>query len=865
MLPSRRGGVAVARVLFLSFLAASGVPAQFTVENGSLSRDGRPLVVRGAVYSGVSIGADPRSRFDGASCRYARDFPLLASAGANTVRTLARLDPGDPSFVDALDAANLYWLAGFPLDAYFSPARSLSGAGGQGQELRRLIVDDFLAWAQAWSNEPRLIGFVFGNDATRDYASKFAGSPVHFYSLATEAAAALRASGSSKLITISLTDPRRIGGVGTTDSDLGAIDFLSLDLSGRGAVGSAVRDALARTAKPLLVSAYGVDAFDVGQGGEDEALQGRLARAAAEEIEGLAESESVLGGLWASLADEWWRESDDPSVQRAAGVPAPHSPDGTLNASWLGLFRVERSGLAGLDTLRPRQSYFDLAQAWGGASSGTVFEEFSMAEPPRIETDGVRTTGTSFGFLSRGSLATVRGEHLAFSARQTGSAAKLPPGLGPVSLCIGRRPAPLYYADEVEIRGQVPWDAPAPSADAVVFRAGVASNRLTVPMLAATPSIFPNGVMRPDRPCPVNVDNGVRPGSELQIYGTGLGPGTAALATGASSRQAAPTITSPQAWLNGRSIPVLRSMLFPGVAGVYQTDLLVPADTPLGPAELRLLQGGIFSNGHEFQILAAFEAESYLASGPQPGVAIVQAGGPPQTLEVSLTGINGFCDRIEFQFAGLPPGVHASVPRAMPGQTLPLRIWADPEAPQVENVPVALVTISPQGPRPAGELRVSVLPSRGAMAVRAVSGGWLSPEPVARFEVEGRTLYEVFGGGPGRGFNFFTIDPTSGAIGPIRRFDTWASDAAVGALERYLRGLPDGVVVAGAIADDGFLKLTQETLDLIEDALGSESILDLEYQGSWAIVTRKGGAPFAESLAVGEFADVSTTLSFPLP
>jgi hypothetical protein len=150
--------------------------------------------------------------------------------------------------------------------------------------------------------------------------------------------------------------------------------------------------------------------------------------------------------------------------------------------------------------------------------------------------------------------------------------------------------------------------------------------------------------------------------------------------------------------------------------------------------------------------------------------------------------------------------------------------------------------------------------------VEVVSGGWLSTVPVANFRIHGTEIYRTTGGGPGRGFNFMTIDAATGVFGPVRTFDTWLRDADAAAMEDYLKSLPDGVVVLGAIADDGATRITDETRRVIRESLGSALIDHLEFRYSWAIISRKGATlPIDEGLSPNGLVVLSQTLDFPMP
>jgi hypothetical protein len=244
----------------------------------------------------------------------------------------------------------------------------------------------------------------------------------------------------------------------------------------------------------------------------------------------------------------------------------------------------------------------------------------------------------------------------------------------------------------------------------------------------------------------------------------------------------------------------------------------------------------------------------------------VQEGGPAQTVELKLEGRNGFCSLVRFVVSGLPPGVKASIPVGLPGQRVPLTLWAEPGAARVKAAEATVAAASTLPLNPSRSFRVTVLPGSGDIRLRVVSAGWLSGAPEASFTLEDRVLYRAHGGGPGRGFNFLTIHPQTGTVGAVRHFDTWESDEAVTAMESYLRSLPPGMLVLGAIADDGTLKITDQTRAILRETLGASQIDLIQYQWSWAIVGRVGAErPMAEGAMRDEAVMLDRTLSFPLP
>ncbi|MDA1312803.1 MAG: hypothetical protein O2968_05665 [Acidobacteria bacterium] len=843
-----------------TFLICVATPAAGGVEirESRLFVDGAALTVRGVVYSPTPIGRDGTSGFDNAACLYTRDLPLIAAMGANTIRTTGLVRPDDRPFRVMLDRTGLYWLAGFPLQPFHDVSRSLSPDTADGQALRVEILAQFQAFVEGWKGA-RILAFVFGEDAGRDYETKFAGDVADYYSLLAEAAAWARAEG--VLLTATVSELEQVGPVeiGTDDAAQPDLAFWSLNRLGAEPLGSDFEAPRLRTSKPLLISSFGVDAYDAVAGQSNRATQAAVSREAAVAIEARAEH-GVLGGVYAGFVDEWWRGGDS-GTQQTAGRALARSPDGFLNEAWLGLFRTSSSIVDGLDRIRPRDVYFVLANEWGGTPPPEMFDSVV----PKATPGGVRNMAGRLPLLSPGSLFLLEGANLASVGRSVG-AGDLPLSLGPVSVCMADEAAPLIFSVENEIRGQLPWSAEPGIEKAVVYRAGIPSDPVEFEVQATAPGIFEDGVFRPGRPCPVNVENGIRPGSYLEIYGSGLGPAEEILADGQTPATALAFLQQPTVRLGGRELPVLFSAMMAGFAGVSQTNVAVGDDFPAGLVALVVEQAGAASSPHMLRVTSGAERPSFRVTLDGPETVLLQAGGPARTVFVLLNGLNSFCDLVRFDLSGLPAGVTASLPVGAPGQTLRLTLQAEAGAPPIVGRPVVITGRSTIPETVDRVVRVTVLPSLGAVPVQVVSGGWLSTVPVASFGVQGSEIYRTTGGGPGRGFNFVTVDPETGVFGPVRAFDTWLRDADVVAMEDYLKSLPLGVVVLGAIADDGVARITAETRRVIRESLGSELIDHLEFRYSWAIISRKGAAqPIDEGLSPNGLVVLAATLNFPMP
>src|ERR1019366_4518723 len=85
-----------------------------------------------------------------------------------------------------------------------------------------------------------------------------------------------------------------------------------------------------------------------------------------------------------------------------------------------------------------------------------------------------------------------------------------------------------------------------------------------------------------------------RPGEYIVIYLAGMGLTTVPVATGAGapSNPLAQTQNAPSITLNSEPVAFVFSGLTPGLAGLYQIDLQVPADAPDGDLRLLVTQPG---------------------------------------------------------------------------------------------------------------------------------------------------------------------------------------------------------------------------------------------------------------------------------
>jgi len=395
---------------------------------------------------------------------------------------------------------------------------------------------------------------------------------------------------------------------------------------------------------------------------------------------------------------------------------------------------------------------------------------------------------------------------------------------------------------------QIPWRLAAGAHKAVLFRAGAASNVLDVSVWPYAPGIFPGAAVRAGAYCQVNAENGVRPGELLEVYATGLGAG--------SSQD-----PMTEAFVNGIPAEVLYSGMAPGFAGLNQVNIRVsPLTPPADSAGLELRIGGAASNSYPLRVASPFDPPGISLKGPV-GEILLQAGGPAAPLEVEVEGANAYCGPVLFSLAQAPQGISFRAAVAFTGGAARLELWATASA-RAQSSTLLLYGHAPGAASGVLSLRVTVLPSLGAVPVRVVSGGYRS-YPLAQFVWGGQVLFSAGGGGPGRGINVLAVDSAKGVFSPVRSFDTWGDPTASSRLVEYLNSLPAGVVAMFAAADDGSLLLSKQARAAIAAMFGSRLIGALGYQQSWALIGRKGGPPLAEGASLTTQIVLDRTLVFP--
>ena len=210
--------------------------------------------------------------------------------------------------------------------------------------------------------------------------------------------------------------------------------------------------------------------------------------------------------------------------------------------------------------------------------------------PPQIA--AVVSAADSKSPAAPGGLITLYGSNLS-PTNQATSQIPVPTALANSCITVNGQPIPLIFVSPGQINAQMPFQAVGAETIVVHTPAGTSDNfNLTVQPTA--PAVFLSGVAGPQTNLPtvIRLDNGllatdanpIHRGDTLVLYATGLGQTNPSGLTGypAPGDPLASALAVPTVSIGGVNLPVSYAGLAPGEVGVYQINVLVPGNVPVG-------------------------------------------------------------------------------------------------------------------------------------------------------------------------------------------------------------------------------------------------------------------------------------------
>ena len=197
--------------------------------------------------------------------------------------------------------------------------------------------------------------------------------------------------------------------------------------------------------------------------------------------------------------------------------------------------------------------------------------------------EAAAVNGASFAAgqpVAPGSLVSLFGS---FTGSVTASALSIPLSrkLGETELFVANSAVPLLYVSPLQINFQAPRQTAISQVLVEARVAGKTIARATMTVIPTAPGLF--AVLNQDSK-PNSATNPAKRGQVLQIYATGQGEVSPAVEDGAApaADKLSVTAATPTVAIGGKPAKVQFSGLAPDFVGVWQLNVVVPDDAPVG-------------------------------------------------------------------------------------------------------------------------------------------------------------------------------------------------------------------------------------------------------------------------------------------
>jgi uncharacterized protein (TIGR03437 family) len=253
-------------------------------------------------------------------------------------------------------------------------------------------------------------------------------------------------------------------------------------------------------------------------------------------------------------------------------------------------------------TWQPKRAVANLVLTATATSAGTATQLTGAAQiggattanpsaPPSIDTGGVVSAAASLpgSPLAPGGFISIYGSAMA-NGLNVAQTLPFPIDLAGTQALLGGKRLPMHFTASGQVNAILPYDVPFNTPQLMLVRRG---NTLSTPeqvvVAQAQPAVFATqtneGRVTLVDGSVVSATNPATAGGALIIYCAGLGAVSESIAAGsAAPTDRLVTTTNPvTVTVGGRSAQVLFAGLTPGLAGLYQVNVIVPEGVTPGP------------------------------------------------------------------------------------------------------------------------------------------------------------------------------------------------------------------------------------------------------------------------------------------
>jgi len=345
-------------------------PSAKPPSEGQIQVVGNELHVGGSAFTVKGIGYEPIPKSmpgnpESAQFIYSnqaildRDMPLLRAMGVNTVRVWETLDPDTEQLLDKLwngGTQPIYAILGFPVDGAVDYADDPPGTVS---DAALAVINDVKAYVTAFEAHPAVLAWALGNEMNLHYQHDLKD----WFKLANRMAAATydveTANGTETprtyhpvILTNSLLLDVGDTAVGSDDASLDMVDLWGHNAYVRKDYHCYFDYYEALSAKPLVVTEFGIDAYDTMAVTTNEVAQADWDVAEWRQIEA-----RTSGGVVFEYADEYWKDLDGTlDGHDLGGHTTDVHPDEVSNEEWYGVMEIA-DGTVVPNVLERRKAY----------------------------------------------------------------------------------------------------------------------------------------------------------------------------------------------------------------------------------------------------------------------------------------------------------------------------------------------------------------------------------------------------------------------------------------------------------------------------------------------------------------------------
>lgn len=250
-------------------------------------------------------------------------------------------------------------------------------------------------------------------------------------------------------------------------------------------------------------------------------------------------------------------------------------------------------------------------QSFTGSAGGLTMTFMGTARSQPAIAGIVDAAGYKPNALVPGAYIAIFGTNLSDVSDQA-TVPALPPNMDEVSVSFDAPdgtsvPGYIYYVSSGQINVEIPWELQGQTSARVKVIVGESISSLTtVPIAAYAPAFFQyqlpgSGTLflsaLDTGNALITTANPARRGQTVQLFANGLGPVTNQPVSGlpAPSQPFAETMSTPAVTIGGVAATVSFSGLAPGFTGLYQLNVVVPGDAPVGVQPVVMSIGGVSS------------------------------------------------------------------------------------------------------------------------------------------------------------------------------------------------------------------------------------------------------------------------------